>query len=210
MNDHACTCGTPGHTLDTSLTLNTSLLKFVDVPSVRGLNESEEGSCRGVIKEHAERGEVDPRCSSEEGDPELIIHVPFTEAVNLKSLSITGLGASSPSSVRLWVDRDDVDFEAAGELEPAQVVDLVDPSEHPDFTGTLDYDLKPTKFSNVSSLTLFFPSSFSPDRTTITYLGFNGVATGARRGVVDCVYESRPVPADHAKVAGESSSAASL
>ena len=39
--------------------------------------------------------------------------------------------------------------------------------------------------------------SFGGDRTVITYIGFKGVAMNMRRGVVDAVYEARPVPKDH-------------
>ena len=39
--------------------------------------------------------------------------------------------------------------------------------------------------------------SFGGDRTVISYMGFKGVAMNMRRGVVDAVYEARPVPKDH-------------
>ena len=60
------------------------------VPAGAGLNEEEEGSCRGVLKSYTERLEREPHCSSDPDDGELIIHVPFGEAVKMKFLSLTG------------------------------------------------------------------------------------------------------------------------
>ncbi len=52
------------------------------------------------------------------------------------------------------------------------------------------------------SITLFFPASFGGGSTRVNYIGFKGVNTGVRRGVVDAVYESKPMPSDHSTRAG--------
>jgi hypothetical protein len=62
-----------------------------------------------------------------------------------------------------------------------------------------------TKFSNVHCLTLFFTETFGGGSAVLHYVGFKGVSTGARRGVVDAVYESKPQMSDHAARAGAGS-----
>ena len=56
---------------------------------------------------------------------------------------------------------------------------------------------QPSKFSGVSSLTLFFPASFNEDVSIISYLGFKGEATNYKHGVVEFVYESQAQLKDH-------------
>ena len=100
-----------------------------------------------------------PALRSNEDDPELILHVPFTEAVKIQSVCISGgLGGVAPQEAKVWVDRDDIDFSNAEDLPPAQTLDLVDPDQHMSFgAGSLDYPLRASKFQAVSSLTFFFP-----------------------------------------------------
>ncbi|GMI26311.1 hypothetical protein TeGR_g5555 [Tetraparma gracilis] len=206
MNDGACNCGNPGHNHDGNFDadLGTSLHDKIDFSGVRALNEEEEGSCRGVLKSYTERLEREPHCSSDPDDGELIIHVPFGEAVKMKFLSLTGGdGGTAPSKVRLFVNRDDVDFSNVHDLEPAQELALVDPDAHPGYDGTLDYKLKASMYNSVSSLTMFFPEPFGEEQTTIHYIGFKGEGTNTRHGVVDAVYEARPVHTDHKTPSGE-------
>jgi len=49
-------------------------------------------------------------------------------------------------------------------------------------------------------LTIFFADNYDDtgeSGTELTYVGLKGTGSGVRRGVVDCVYESRGMPADH-------------
>eukprot|EP00518_Triparma_eleuthera_P020617 CAMPEP_0197570766 /NCGR_PEP_ID=MMETSP1320-20131121/41292_1 /TAXON_ID=91990 /ORGANISM="Bolidomonas sp., Strain RCC2347" /LENGTH=198 /DNA_ID=CAMNT_0043133219 /DNA_START=118 /DNA_END=710 /DNA_ORIENTATION=- len=198
MNDWACNCGMGGgHSHDSSLDdeSTTNLRSYIDMSSVHALNESEAGSCKLVFKDYKSRNQPLPNMKSNEDDPELILHVPFTQAVKVQSVCISGgLGGKAPTEAKVWVDRDDIDFSNAEDLPPAQTLSLVDPDQHLQFgAGSLDYPLRASKFQAASSLTFFFPDSFGGDRTVITYVGFKGIAMNMRRGVVDAVYEARPV-----------------
>lgn len=208
------------------------MIESVDIDSVRCLNEQVHGSCKTIIKHYQvreegrvlrvrrapfyetnpsvpplqERDTTEPYMESNEDDTEMIMHVPFSEGVRLTQLSVTGhMGGTAPSSVKLWANRDDIDFSNAEDLPAAQTIELVDPDEHTGFEGNLDYPLRGSKFNNLTHLTMFFSDNFGADNTRINYVGFKGARTNTRHGVVECVYEARAVPGDHQKVKGEGS-----
>ena len=211
----------------------TSLRELIDLPRVTCLNEEAEGTGRAVLRSHGDRYLTEPRLRSTEDpddEPELILHVPFTEAVAVRTISIEGAPpasssgsgsgggsgggsaeTSAPRTVKLFVNRDDLDFETARELEPAMVLDLLHP-EHGVGLGTIDYPLRPAgRFQGAASVTLYFPDNYAreadPDgdavQTEITYVGFKGKGTRVKRRAVDAVYESRGMKEDHKVPDGE-------
>ena len=221
----------------------TSLRELIDLPRVTCLNEEAEGTGRAVLRSHGDRYVTEPRLRSTEDpddEPELILHVPFTEAVAVRTISIEGAPpasssgngggsgggsgsgggggggsgsaeTSAPRTVKLFVNRDDLDFETARQLEPAMVLDLL-PPEHGVGLGTIDYPLRPAgRFQGAASVTLYFPDNYAreadPDgdavQTEITYVGFKGKGTRVKRRAVDAVYESRGMKEDHKVPDGE-------
>lgn len=68
-----------------------------------------------------------------------------------------------------FINREDVDFDAAESYTPVQELDLVQGSNE-----VIEYTTKATKFSNVRNITLFFPENFGEDTSIIRYLGFKG------------------------------------
>lgn len=68
-----------------------------------------------------------------------------------------------------FINREDVDFDAAESYTPVQEFDLVQGSNE-----VIEYTTKATKFSNVRNITLFFPENFGEDTSIIRYLGFKG------------------------------------
>ena len=67
-----------------------------------------------------------------------------------------------------------------------------------DTSCTLEYKVKTVTFSSVHHLSLHFPSNFGDDQTRIYYIGLAGEFTKATRvGVVNAVYEARPMMEDH-------------
>ncbi|BBG95103.1 Protein of unknown function D [Prunus dulcis] len=149
---------------------------------VSALNEAVPGS---VKSEHLE---------SNEGDPELLVYIPFTSDVKIKSISIIGgADGTSPSKMRVFINRDGIDFSDVQGMQAIQEWDLVE-----NFQGVLEYQTRYSKFQNVASITLHFPDSFGGDTTKIEYIGFKGEATQLKRDVVaTIVYELRPNPSDH-------------
>lgn len=232
-----------------------SLHEQVDKPRVRALNaEGPERAAASLFRPWPTRCDLGAgRCETPEDDPELILHVPFTVDVKLKSICIVGgtegtrcgapdrgaprllprrlpspdlllpalprpatqqntaaltargggssearadgrhRAAASPAHLKVYLNREDVDFGNAGDLPAVQQWDLVE-----DRRGEVEYQTKYTKFQGVASITMFFPSSFNEDRTRLHFIGFKGEATTHRREqVVQAVYEVAPVPEDH-------------
>ena len=153
-----------------------------------------------IIKPWANRLDTLPRLESEEEDPELLITIPFTVAVNIRSFCIVGSERGrSPSKVKIFVNRDDLDFDLARDLTATHEAELTE-----DFTAGIDYPLVPSKFNGVTSITLFIPSNFAGEEesTFLSYLGFKGEGTSVRRGVVETTYEASAQMKDHKKVEG--------
>jgi len=161
---------------------------------VRALNEAIDGSAKSVFKPWENRLDLSTALESNDDDPELILFIPFTTDVKIKSISIIGgSDGTSPSKMRVFMNRDDIDFSAAADLLPIQEWEL---AENPH--GEIEYLTKYAKFQGVASLTLHFPRNFGANATCIHYVGLRGEATQLKRDVVaTTVYEAIPNPSDH-------------
>ncbi|KAE9001388.1 hypothetical protein PR003_g18736 [Phytophthora rubi] len=171
-----------------------SLYPFIDTSKLRVLNALDPEAAANPFKPFHERQDHSRFLASNEDDPEMILFIPFTEAVSIKSICISGSAGDGahPKAVKLFTNRDDIDFSNANELPPQQQLDLVE-----DDSANIDYPLQVRKFQGVSSVTLFFEDSYGGDETKIYYIGLKGESKKWRHGVVECVYEARPQPADH-------------
>lgn len=68
-----------------------------------------------------------PTLRSDDDDPELLLHVPFNGAVKLRAVTVVGGPAgAAPSKLRVFVNRDDLDFSTAADLQPTQEWDLLE------------------------------------------------------------------------------------
>jgi len=199
--------------------LGRSLRPQIDLDGVRCLNEEIPNSGRQVLKFHEDRLTMIPYLKSQEDDPELLLYIPFTEAVIVQSISIQSLDSGNPRGqetvivdgavagprmVKLFVDRDDLDFETARELQPQMQLELV-PAHHHVEDGTIDYQLRPAgRFQGISSLTIFVVNNYSgndddeddelPASTIISYVGVKGRGTNQKRAAVEAIYEVKPMP----------------
>mmetsp|Transcript_56 Transcript_56/g.127 ORF Transcript_56/g.127 Transcript_56/m.127 type:complete len:226 (-) Transcript_56:554-1231(-) len=195
--------------------LGLSLRPQMDLPAVTCLNEDRPNMGREVLKFHEERLSATPFLRSQEDDPELLLYIPFTEAVTMTHLSLRsapneGEGdypAAPPRTIKVFSNRDNIDFDMARELEPQCQIDAVTPDHFDE--GTIDYPLRPAgKFQNVSSLTLFVVDNFASGRldddevsTIVTYIGVKGKGSRQKRMAVEAIYETRGMKKDH-KVPG--------
>ncbi|KAI0297300.1 PITH domain-containing protein [Multifurca ochricompacta] len=166
----------------------------IDRDNVIALNSIGEG--KEVIKPWNERLDEQEFIESD-ADDQLIIRIPFTGSVKLRCLLLkSGPGDQTPAQVALFTNADDLDFSDAVEKVPAQKFDVATGRE----VG--EYALKPAKFPNVSSVTLFFPASQGAETTRIYYIGFLGQWSERKQEPVITVYESRANLADHEKIQG--------
>lgn len=170
-----------------------SLYQKIDLENMTCLNEEVENSGKSVFKPWEERKNSDKTVSSD-ADEELLFNIPFTGNVKLKGIIIMGSpDGSHPSKVKLYKNRPHMTFDDAA--SPCdQEFELVQDNE-----GTLEYATKVVKFSSVSHLSLHFPANLGDeDVTKIHYIGLKGEFTpGHRTGVVNAVYEARPMLEDH-------------
>ncbi|GAB2285520.1 hypothetical protein Dimus_019969 [Dionaea muscipula] len=163
--------------------------------NVCALNEAVVGSVKTVFRAWEQRLITSQEwLESNEGDPELLVFIPFTSDVKIKSISIIGgADGSSPSKMRAFINREGIDFSDAQSMQPVQEWDLAENLE-----GVLEYQTRYSRFQGVGNLTLHFSDNFGADSTQIHYIGFKGEATQLKRDVVaTIVYELMPNPSDH-------------
>jgi PITH domain len=196
-------CSGHSHDHEHSDDLGLSLRQYIDFSRVSCLNEEVQDSGRSVLKLHEHRLSNNPFLKSCEGDPELLLNIPFTETVTVQSISVrSGIepsDTSPPRRIKLFANRYDLDFETARELPPQQQLEILPPHHLPD--GTIDYPLRPAgRFQNISSLTIFFMDNYDEgmqSSTIVTHVGLKGKGTKMRHGVVATVYETQGMPKDH-------------
>ncbi|KAJ2718494.1 hypothetical protein GGI07_005732 [Coemansia sp. Benny D115] len=184
--------------------LSDSLFSKVHLDRVWCLNSSNSESVQKVFKPWDQRRDTEKFVETPDGDdPELLIHVPFTGMIKLKSIFIWG-GPSvdpSPTRVRVFANRDDLDFESVGDAQPTQELELARGA----VTEPLEYAVRQAKFSNVRCLTLHFPENFSDgdEPTRVYFLAFRGEWMDVKETPVVAIYELKPNAADHKTRAGD-------
>ena len=142
---------------------------------------------------------------SNEGDPELLIYIPFRSVVKIKSMiMIGGEDGLSPSHIKIFVNNENPDFSLIEEGSPEQEFDCVQNPE-----GEMQYGLRPSKFNNVQSLTILVDRNHGGDFSRIYYIGFTGIRTNKKKLVLVGNFELKPVNdpnkvMDRSKVSGES------
>jgi len=145
-----------------------SLYSRVDRDNVRCLNEREADSGKNVIKPWHERNDTTKYVESD-ADEQLILFIPFTGSVKLKSISIkAGPENSCPSKLKAYINREDIDFDTVESFTATQEWELVSTNE------IVEYPTRLTKMYNVRNLTLYFPENFGDDVTRISYIGLKG------------------------------------
>lgn len=202
-----------GHSHDGSADddVGLSLRPHIDFSLVKCLNEELPNAGKSVLKLHEDRLSRNPYLKSNEGDPELLLYIPFTEAVTVQSLSIrsvapNGIEAAPPKTIKVFSNRDDLDFDTARDMEAQCQLELLPPYHFVE--GTIDYPLRPAgRFQNISSLTIMFVDNYAEEdaddmSTIVTHVGVKGKGSRQKRMAVETVYESRGMKKDH-KVKGE-------
>lgn len=178
------------------------------------MNEMEPEMGRAVIKPWDKRLDGIKYLESD-ADEQLVIYIPLTGVVRLHSLLIRSTADdSAPKTIKLFKNRQDIDFSLASELQALAEV------EHPENTGgevgdslddeaassaadleregIVEYSLNRAHFSNLTSLTIFIESNYGADTTKILYIGLRGEWANVNRGApVVTLYEAAANPKDH-------------
>ncbi|KAJ3065424.1 hypothetical protein HDU98_011211 [Podochytrium sp. JEL0797] len=181
-----------------------SLYKHIDIDNIRTFNEAVPGSAKKIFKPWADRfDETNVGGVETDADEQLIIFIPFTGLVKLKSIAIRGLGEHAPSHMKAYINREDIDFSTVESVNPPdQEWELVDTLLNPG-NEIPEYPTKLVKFGSLRNLTLFFPSNVTNDEvTTLLYIGLKGEWTKVNRDPVITIYEAAANPADHVAIPG--------
>ncbi|KIL67450.1 hypothetical protein M378DRAFT_73711 [Amanita muscaria Koide BX008] len=190
--DHHC-----GHDCDAhnhELGSQDNLYPYIDRQNVVALNTSSPGS--DIIKPWHQRLDESVFLESD-ADDQIIIRVPFTGSVRLRAILLkSGPAEYTPSKVILYANELNADFNDIADMKPTQEFCVAQGRE----VG--EYAVMAAKFSNISSITLFFPSSQGADAIQISYLGFLGSWSERTDKPIITVYEARPNIADHGKIQG--------
>ncbi|KAG9290929.1 hypothetical protein G9A89_011079 [Geosiphon pyriformis] len=203
-----------------------SLYSQIDRDSVRCLNESEIGSGKNVIKPWNEREDttkvwvkffpesfikdyllnmVHFQFLESDVDEQLLLFIPFTGNVKLKSIWIkAGPGSSCPAKLNVsiatnttdfidfsYINQDNLDFDAVETYLPTQTWELLETRE------IVEYTTRISKMSNVQNLTLFFPENYGDDITRIYFVGLKGEWTQIKKDPIITLYEATPNLGDH-------------
>jgi hypothetical protein len=171
-----------------------SLYLQIDSHKVTCLNTNSNDEGYKVFKAWDDRFDLSFTLDSAD-DEQIIIYIPFTAQVKLKSIAVLGVESEAPDVLKMYANRDDVDFDSVDSIDCTQELSLLRDIPH----GTVaEYPTKVAKFSSLHCLTLFFPSNFSgSDRTRISYIGLKGEFTQINRDPVIAIYEASADLADH-------------
>ncbi|KAI6250177.1 hypothetical protein HI914_01362 [Erysiphe necator] len=181
------------HSDDIQPALQYSLYQYINFDNVTCLNETVAGSGQAIVKKPwAERLQLFPVLVSDT-DEQLLMHIPFTGQIKLHSILIrSSNNGSAPQTLKVFQNRDDLDFSTACELSPVQEFKIPQSSE------VQDIPVKRALFGKVQNLTLFVEDNYGGDNTKITYLGFKGDWMQLGRAPVNILYEAAASPRDHA------------
>ncbi|KAI0325180.1 DUF1000-domain-containing protein [Cubamyces sp. BRFM 1775] len=155
----------------------TNLYGSIDKYNVHGLNLTVPEDAQNIIKPWNER--EDTSKFAESGvDDQVIIHIPFTQNVRLRSILLKlGRGEMTPRRLRIYANRTNiVDFSEAEEITPQLNISLLEGE-----TAVHEYQLRAASFANVHSVSLFFSESVGGDALRLYYIGFRGDSRSQRK-----------------------------
>ncbi|KAL8689306.1 MAG: hypothetical protein Q9218_004996 [Villophora microphyllina] len=177
--------------------LQTLLWKQIDFESIRTLNESESDSGAKIV-EKTWPMRLDPEpCLESDADEQLLMFIPFTGVVRLHSVLVrSSEDSSTPKTLKLFPNRDDLDFSSASDLQPTQTLELSQTSE------IQEMPVKRTLFGNTYNLNLFIEDNYGDEVTRVFWIGFKGEFMNLNREPVEVLYEKAANPKDHTLVQG--------
>ncbi|SPO03883.1 related to thioredoxin-like protein [Cephalotrichum gorgonifer] len=182
------------HSDDITPAVQHSLYQHINFDEITTLNEARFGMGRDVVKKTWAERRAGVELESD-ADEQLLMTVPFTGQVKLHSISIlTSPSPSAPRTLKVFANRDGLDFATAEEAEPTQTFELSQTSE------VQELPVKRAKFSSVQRLALFFEDNFSEgeeDVSRVGYLGFKGEWMALGRAPREIIYEAAANPSDH-------------
>ncbi|EXJ71341.1 uncharacterized protein A1O5_05147 [Cladophialophora psammophila CBS 110553] len=188
------------HSHDLEPALQSNLYKQINFEGIITLNEAEPRSGAAIVqKTWDERLNEQPTLESD-ADEQLLMHVPFAGSCKLYSILVrTSDSDSAPQTLKLFRNRDDMDFNLASDLKPTQKLTL------PKSNDVTEIPLNRALWNGTTSINLFFEDNHSggeEDVTRVSYLGFKGDFMALNREPVYVLYEAAANPRDHKLIQG--------
>ncbi|EUC53783.1 PITH domain protein [Rhizoctonia solani AG-3 Rhs1AP] len=156
-----------------------NLFGVIDRDKVHGLNLSVPEDAKAVIKPWDERESLEKYCETGVDD-ELILHVPFSRNVRVRSILIkTARGELQPRRLRVYANHPaGLDFSDAESTRPQLDIALLEGEG-----GVVEYPLKAATFTNIIALTLFLTDTPGGEINRIYFVGFKGDARDVQKDV---------------------------
>lgn len=132
---------------------------------------------KAIIKPWDQRGDTTAYADSNVDD-QIVIHVPFTENVRLRSISLKlGRGELAPRHLRIFANHTTiVDFDDAEVTKPQLNITLQEGE-----AGVIEYPLNTPAFASIHSLSVFFSEAVGGEVTRLYYIGFRGDTRSQRK-----------------------------
>ncbi|KIW31710.1 uncharacterized protein PV07_03310 [Cladophialophora immunda] len=188
------------HSHDLEPALQSNLYKQINFEGVITLNEAEPRSGAAIVQKSWDERLNDQPILESDADEQLLMHVPFAGSCKLYSIIIrTSDTDSAPQTLKLFRNRDDMDFNLASDLKPTQKLTL------PKSNDVAEIPLNRALWNGTTSINLFFEDNHSggeEDVTRISYLGFKGDFMALNREPVHVLYEAAANPQDHKLIQG--------
>jgi len=108
----------------------------------------------------------------------------------------TSDSASSPQTLKLFLNKDDLDFSSASDLSPTQILHVSRTNE------VQELPVKRALFGNTYNLTLFMEDNHGDEASRVYWVGFKGEFRELNREPFEVLYEKAANPKDHEMVAG--------
>ncbi|KAG8874281.1 hypothetical protein FRB98_008550 [Tulasnella sp. 332] len=146
----------------------TNLFNVIDRENVFGVNLTQLEDAKEMIKPWESRESM-VRWGESSEDDEMIVHVPFTQNIRIRSVMVKlGRGELCPRRLRLYANSPNgISF--SDDIEPTQDIALLEGAE-----GVTEYPVRISAFASVMSVTLFFSDSPMSERSRVYYIGFKG------------------------------------
>lgn len=127
----------------------------------------------------------------------------FAGQVKLHSLLLyTAPSREAPKTLKLFKNRDDLDFSIAADLEAVQTIEVPQPVPGAD---VFELPLSRALWNTTTSITIFIEENWSngeEDVTRLGYVGFKGSHMALNREPISVLYEAAANPSDHVAIQG--------
>ena len=161
---------------------------YQHIAHATALNATEPDAL-GIFKPHVQRWQTESVVKSH--DQELLIKVSFGTPVHVRRIMVIGGadgdGSSHPLLMKVYVNRENIDFSDVHDVEAAQKVSLAVNERGEAFIHTAP----PHLFTNLTSIAFFIAENQSNGEvdTVLRYIGMQGEHTHDRAEAVHAVYE---------------------